>query len=293
MATATRTPRKRTEYTPEQKEAYRKEQREQSAELMKQGVQELLTSEGWQKWAAMRARLHSYSFNNTLLILAQYPEASVVASGKFWMQHERRMLKGSRALRVFAPLFRRPTNEEIAAGRSPEDKVLYSYKLVPVFDISQTEGEPLPELDVQPMTGDSHVAYLRPLEKLAQSLGFSVSFEMLSGEMGGYCDAKAQHIAIRRDASANAQVRTLIHEIAHALGVSYTEYGREHAEVIVETATFIVTTSIGLDTTGTSIPYVTSWGEADAVKAIEKFAGIVDKVARQIERAVKDAEVVA
>lgn len=291
MKTATRKPRQ--EFTPEQKEAYRKEQREQAAELMKRGVQELLTSDGWQKWAAMRARLHTYSFNNTLLILCQMPEASVVASGKFWNEHQRMMIKGTTSLKVFAPLFRRPTDAEIAAGRKPEDKVLYSYKLVPVFDISQTDGEPLPVSPAQPLTGESHAAYLRPLEMFAQSLGFSVSYEDLSAGLGGYCDSKAMHIAIAADQSSNACVRTLIHEIAHALGIGYADYGREQAEVLVETATFIVATSIGLDTTGTSVPYVTGWGEADAVKAIEKFAATVDKVARQIERAVKDAEVTA
>lgn len=294
MATATRTPRrKRVEYTQEQKDAYRKQQREQAAELLKAGVNELLTSEGWQKWAAMRARLHTYSFQNTLLILCQMPEASVVASGKFWNDHERRMIKGTTSLKVYAPLFRKPTEAEIAAGRKPEDKVLYSYKLVPVFDISQTEGEPLPALETQPLTGDSHAAYLRPLEKFAHSLGYSVSFESLSGGMGGYCDYTAKHIAVDKDASVNAQVRTLIHEIAHALGIGYAEYGRCQAEVLVETATFIVASSIGLDVSASSIPYVAGWGDKDAVKAIEAFAKTVDTVARKIEKAVKDAEVAA
>lgn len=293
MTTAATTRRKRVEFTPEEKEAYRKEQRELGAELMKQGVAELLTSEGWQKWAAMRARLHTYSFANTMLILAQMPEATHVASGKFWKDHGRLMLKGTKSLKVWAPLFRRPTDQEIAAGRRPEDKVLYSYKLVPVFDISQTDGEPLPVQEVQPLTGDSHAEYLRPLEVFAHSLGFSVSYEDLSGDLGGYCDTKHNHIAINKNREVNSQVRTLIHEIAHALGIGYAEYGREQAEVLVETAAFIVATSIGLDTTGYSVPYVAGWGEANAVAAIEKFANEVDKVARQIERAVKDAEVAA
>jgi len=285
----------RQEFTPEQKEAYRKEQREKGAELMKAGVTELLTSEGWQKWAAMRARLHTYSFANTILILCQCPEASIVMSGKKWIEMKRRIISGTgSALRVWAPLFRRPTDAEIAAGRKPEDKVLYSYKLVPVFDVSQTDGEPLPERPAsQPLTGDSHAAYLRPLEVFAQSLGYSVSFEDLSDGLGGYCDYAAKHIAINKSESINGQVRVLIHEIAHALGIGYAEYGRQQAEVLVETATFIVASSVGLDTTGSSVPYVADWGTADAVKAIEQFASVVDKVARQIEHAVKDAEVIA
>jgi hypothetical protein len=291
MTTARKTRSKRVEFTPEQKEQYRKEQRELGAELMKQGINELLTSEGWQKWAAMRARLHTYSFANTMLILAQMPEATFVASGKFWNDHKRMMLKGTQSLKVWAPLFRRPSEAEIAAGRRPEDKVLYSYKLVPVFDISQTDGEPLPVLEVQSIEGDSHAAYLRPLEVFAHTLGYSVSYEDLSGDLNGYCDAKHKHIAINKARPVNSQVRTLIHEIAHALGFGYKEYGREQCEVLVETAAFIVATSIGLDTSDYSIPYAAGWGEANAVAAIEKFAGEVDAVARQIERAVKEAEV--
>lgn len=282
----------RQEFTPEQKEEYRREQREKAAELMKAGVSELLTSEGWQKWAAMRARLHTYSFNNTILILCQCPEASIVMSGKKWIEMKRRITSGpGSALRVFAPLFRRPTDAEIAAGRKPEDKVLYSYKLVPVFDVSQTDGEPLPEPPAsQPLTGDSHAAYLRPLEVFAHSLGCSVSYEDLSEGLGGYLDTRANHIAINKNVAVNQRVKTLIHEIAHALGITYTDYTREQAEVLVETAAFIVANSIGLDTGSYSIPYVADWGAAEAVKTVEAFAATVDKVARQIERAVKDAE---
>jgi len=192
-------------------------------------------------------------------------------------------------IRILAPVTikQRDDNGEDTA----EKKVLF--RTVAVFDVSQTDGPAIERPAVQPMTGDSHAAYLRPLEVLAHSLGFSVSYENLSEGLGGYCDATMKHIAVNKNEAVNQQVRVLIHEIAHALGVGYEEYGREQAEVLVETATFIVATSIGLDTTGSSIPYVAHWGAADAVKAIETFASVVDKLARTIEKAVKDAEVAA
>lgn len=280
---------RRKQYTAEETAAYRAEQRERGATLMKEAVATLLTSEGWRAWAECRARLHTYSFANVCLILAQMPDATLVASGKFWTSVNRYITSGpGSALRVFAPLFRRPTADEIAAGQ-PERKVLYAFKLVPVFDVSQTDGEPLPKRDVEPVTGDSHAEFLRPLEVFAHTLGFSVSYEALSEGMGGYCDSKAKHIAVAKDEPANSQVRTLIHECAHALGVGYQEYGRDKAEVLVETATFIVCTSIGLDTSGSSVPYVATWGGDQAVAAIEAFARVVDDVARQIERAVSNA----
>lgn len=294
MQTARRPRAKRPEYTPEQREQYRKEQREQAAELMKAGLAELQSSEGWKRWAAMRARLHSYSFANTMLLLAQMPDASLVQSGKKWMAIDRRMIAGTRALRVFAPLFRKPTADEIAGGRRPDEQILYAFKLVPVFDVSQTEGEPVPAgPEPQPLTGDSHAAYWRPLEKLAQSLGYSVSVEDLSEGLGGYCNLRDKHIAITSSAAPNQRVATLIHEIAHAMGIDYQDYTREQSEVLVETATFIVSTVIGLDTNTRSVPYVAHWGGDDAAKHIEAFAATVDKTARQIEKAVKDAEVAA
>lgn len=287
MTTKTRKP----SFTPEQRDAYRKEQRDRSAELMKTAVGELLTSEGWTAWAKCRARMHRYSFANTMLILAQMPDATHVASMKFWNDHERKVIKGERSLKVNAPLFRNPTAEEIAAGHPADKKVLAFFKLVPVFDVSQTDGEPLPVIQPEPVTGDSHAEYLRPLEKMAHSLGYSVSHEDLSDGMGGYCDYAAKHIAIAKGDAVNSQVRTLVHEIAHALGLDYKEYTRSIAEVLVDTATFIVCTSIGLDTSGSTVPYVAGWGGDGAVAAIEKFAVTVDEVARKIEKAVTDAEV--
>lgn len=131
-STETKPKRSAKKYTPEEVAAYRKEQRDKSAELLKAGVAELLTSEGWQAWATMRGKLYNYSFANTMLILAQMPEATYVASGKFWIEHGRMMRKGTEAIRVNAPLFRKPTPQEIAAGRKPDDKVLFAFKLVQI-----------------------------------------------------------------------------------------------------------------------------------------------------------------
>ena len=81
----------------------------------------------------------------------------------------------------------------------------------------------------------------------------------------------------------NGRVRVLVHELAHALGVGYREYGRERAEVIVDTVTFIVCAGAGLDIAGESIPYVAGWGETGALKAVTEFAAVIDTIARQIE----------
>jgi hypothetical protein len=90
---------------------------------------------------------------------------------------------------------------------------------------------------------------------------------------------------------ANAHLRTLIHETIHALGVGYAEYGRERAEVILDTATWLAVSSVGLDVSGESIPYVAGWGEDGALEAVTEFAKTIDGLARQVEDVLRAASV--
>jgi hypothetical protein len=124
-----------------------------------------------------------------------------------------------------------------------------------------------------------------PLTTFAESLGYSVSFEALSGAAGGYCDPAAKQIVIDTQPPPNAQLRTLIHETAHALGVHYSDYGRDRAEVIVDTVTHLAAGSLGLDVSGESIAYIAGWGEDGALEAVTTFAKTIDDLARKIEAA--------
>src|SRR5581483_3998391 len=92
---------------------------------------------------------------------------------------------------------------------------------------------------------------------------------------------------------ANGRVRVLVHELAHALGVGYREYGRERAEVIVDTVTFIVCAGAGLDIGDESIPYVAGWGETGALDAVTEFAAVIDTIARQLEAAIAPTDATA
>jgi hypothetical protein len=107
----------------------------------------------------------------------------------------------------------------------------------------------------------------------------------VSGRAGGFCDPKAKRIVVDSGVPANSRVRTLVHEIAHALGVDYRDYSREQAEVIVDTVTFIVCGSVGLNVGGETIPYVAGWGEDGALESVTEFATLIDSLARRIEEA--------
>lgn len=135
----------------------------------------------------------------------------------------------------------------------------------------------------EPITGDSHGHLLTPLENFAARQGYSVRYLPLNGSADGWCDSERMEIAINERLAANAQVRVLVHELAHALGLGYRELGRERAEVLVDTVTYIVCSSVGLDVGGASIPYVAGWGEHGELDAIRQYAQTVDDVARRLE----------
>jgi hypothetical protein len=159
------------------------------------------------------------------------------------------------------------------------------FRAVPVFDVAQTDGEPLPEPPREPVTGDSHERYLEPLKGLARSMGIAVYESEPTSAAQGFYDEKGQRIVISTDLAPNGKVRTLIHELAHAHGVTYRDYSRGEAGVIVETAGTIVCGSLGLDTSGEAIPYIAGWGETGDLDAIRKHAETVDTIARSIETA--------
>ncbi len=165
------------------------------------------------------------------------------------------------------------------------------FKVATVFNVSQTE--PLPETEpvpleppTQPIEGDSHRELLPRLEHLAAELGFDVEFNDLAAvACDGWCDAEEKRIVVSSHLAANAQLRVLVHELAHALGIGYAEFGRERAEVLVDCATSCVLQTVGLDAAGESVPYVAAWGEDGALEAVRTFAGRIDEVAKRIEDA--------
>src|SRR5262249_44762643 len=148
-----------------------------------------------------------------------------------------------------------------------------------------TDGEDLPSIPCEPLTGDSHADLLPRLERFGQSIGWTVEYGE-TGDADGYAAPKEQRIRVSSLLrEPNRRVRTLVHELVHALGIGYAEYGREVAEVLTETAAYVACRSLGLDTAGMSVPYVAGWGESSDLDAIKTYADIVDKMARQIEEA--------
>jgi hypothetical protein len=278
-------------------DAERAERRQADRDRLEQAARALLSSEGWRRWVKVRSTngLSRYSFGNQLLIAMQRPDASYVAGFRAFLELNRCVRKGERAIRILAPMSLRDRESQKAGGETTaEDREQRRtvFRAVPVFDVSQTN--PLPHVEpvllappCQPIEGDSHAHLLEQLRGLAGELGYSVTPRPLDGSADGWCDSRKREIVINTELPGNAQLRVLVHEIAHALGVGYKDYGRERAEVLVDTVTYIVCGSVGLDVSGSSVPYVAGWGEGGELDAIRAYAQTIDEIARRIEGSIR------
>jgi hypothetical protein len=269
-------------------ELEREQRRQQDRERVQRAAEELLCSQGWARWVRVRAMFHSYSAGNCMLLALQCHERGIVpervAGFRTWLKLGRCVRKNEKALRILAPV---SVKERDAAGEQTGERRVF-FKTAFVFELSQTD--PLPGVEpvalkapCEPLTGDSHAHLLPPLAAFAQTLGYTVSFETINGSAGGWCDPKNKRIVVDAHVPPNAQLRTLIHECAHALGIDYEHYSRAQAEVMVDTVTLLAASSVGLEVDGETIPYVAGWGEDGALEAVTEFAETIDRTARRIE----------
>jgi antirestriction protein ArdC len=274
-------------------EPEREQRRAQDRERLRVAAQELLSSEGWQRWVRARALFHSYSLRNCMLLAQQCHERGIdatrVAGFRTWLKLGRCVRKGEKGLVVLAPM---PLKQR--AGEDDDgDERRVVFRSAFVFADSQTN--PLPDVEPaplepprEPLTGDSHHHLLERLQAFAASIDFAVRIEQVDGSAGGWCDPGNRRIVVDAGLPANAQVRVLVHELTHALGVGYEQFGRARAEVVVDTVTFVVCSAVGLAVDGESIPYVAGWGEDGALDAVMEFAETIDTLARRLEDALAD-----
>jgi antirestriction protein ArdC len=256
------------------------ERRQQSREQLEAAVEALAQSDGWQAWLRTRATFRQYSISNQFLIAMQRPDATRVAGFKAWQKLGRQVRKGEKGIRILAP---RTYKEKDENGDETGEVGLY-FVPVCVFALEQTDGDALPEPPREPISGDSHAHLLPMLEQYAGTLGYRVEYVATGSNALGYCDMAASRIVVAPEQPANAKVRTLLHELVHALGVDYDDYSRADAEVIVESAGHIAASSIGLDTSGEAVAYVAGWGDGNA-DTIRTYAEKVDELASKLEAA--------
>lgn len=282
-------------------EAEREERRRADRERLEEAARELQSSGGWQRWVALRRHngLARYSFGNQLLIALEAWrrgfEPRYVAGYRWWGEHGYQVRGGERGLRILAPLRRKLEDEQ-----GEDAVVVVGFRAVSVFDRSQVDAGPRAERlapESQSIEGDSHAAHIEPLAAFLRERGLTVEFRQVDrGGASGYFNAKRSEIVVEAGKSANARLRTLLHEGAHALAhqlrsdedapvLSYAE-----EEVVVETAGHVAAAGLGLDTSREAVPYVAGWGEDGRLEAVRRAAEQVDRLARELEQAAMLAE---
>ena len=234
-------------------------------DLIRENVERIQTSEQWKAALDIRARFHSYSFNNCMLISIQKPDATLVAGYRKWQEMNRQVRKGETSIAIFAPMLKKVQDEQTGEWV----KRLIGFRTASVFDVSQTDGEPIPMPPrPEPLTGrdDEAAALWTKITEYATSLGSPIALvDDLRGANGCY-HVDSKRIEVVSDLPALQRVKTAIHEVAHAL-----LHGRENrpteydlGELEAESAAYLVADALGIDTGAYSFAYLAHYaGEAD------------------------------
>ena len=247
-------------------------------------VAALRTGEDWQRWLKVAARLHDYSFQNTLLILSQRPDATTVAGFHAWKALGRHVSRGEKGIAVLAPIVRRapaarptpqpPRPPPPPPARTPEQpeetkprSAVTGFRLTYVWDITQTSGPPLPTPpEPKQLRGQAPPGLWEALADLTQAAGYTLHRRDCGGA-NGQTDFTARTIAVRPDVDDAQAVKTLAHELGH-VRLHCPDGRRELAgnlactgliEVEAESVAYLVASSHGMDTSAYTFPYVTGW----------------------------------
>jgi antirestriction protein ArdC len=251
----------------------------------------LTTSEGWTEYMTFLARFRQYSFNNTMLILIQRPDATHVASYKKWQEMGRQVRKGEKSLAIFAPMTRRREDKATGETRS----YVSGFRAVPVFDVSQTEGDPLPEQIVPVLLdGEAPVGMFDALALLVAEKGYALEVGPSVHGENGYCSPGRKMIHLTEGLSDAQTCKTLVHETAHMLlhteEDALTEDAMRHrgvAEVEAESVAHIVLGALGMPTDDYSLPYIGGWSDGKP-EAVAATADRVLKCTKQILAATEE-----
>jgi hypothetical protein len=248
----------------------------EALQKIEEGVTELLNSEKWRKYLEFQANFHQYSWGNCILILLQFPKATCVAGIKTWNKLGRYVKKGEKGIAIVAPCYKKE-KVKTEEGEEKEVMVLTGFRTVYVFDISQTEGKPLPDVKLaRIIQGETHLYLL-----LKQVCPFRVEEKEDLGVNG--CFSRGM-IKIRKDLPTAQKTKTLIHEWAHGImhGDFVARFERQQIELEAESVAFSVCHVLGLDTSEYTFGYLAGWGGEDAVKLLKESADRIQKATHQI-----------
>lgn len=253
---------------------------------LEQSVEAIQDSDTFRHYLDFQSRFHRYSFSNTLLILAQRPDATQVAGFRSWQRMNRFVKKGEKAIKIFVPM----TKKQVDAETGEEEKKLF-FGIGNVFDVSQTNGEELPRVEVPVLEGNEGLELYNRTKELLEADGLTVEWMPLEEaqrhpNLMGYLRPDEKLVRVRGDVSQRQQTKTILHEAAHYVGGhgSCSGISRDEAETEAESVAYVVAARFGIDTGERSFPYVATWSKDKAVfKAVlgriqQTSATIIDRL---------------
>jgi len=269
-------------------------------EQISDGVAALVESQGWRAMLDTAAKFHTYSLGNLLLIGGQAPQATRVAGYRSWQSLGRQVRKGERGIAILAPCTYRPKTSSSTTDSTreqPQDerggpaapaasgKQLRGFRVVHVFDITATEGDPLPEVTPVLLTGQAPAGLWEDLAGQVAGYGYALERGDCAGA-NGYTDPRRRVVRIRGDVDEAQAMKTLAHELGHLecghvadLPTYLTCRGR--CEVEAESIAYVVAAAHGLDASGYTFAYLAGWAGGDLTH-VRQAAETVTRAARTI-----------
>ena len=261
---------------------------------LKEGIKEFLDSDKYKDYLTKMSQLNNYSNRNLRLILAQNPEARQVASFKQWKENFGRYVKkGEKALRIFKPMtkIKKDENNQPILDKNGKPETVTFFGLVPVFDVSQTEGKDIPKAaEVKEQLTDLDYANLyRALMAIAKENDVSVRFEEMGNNKHGYYSVPENQIVLRSNEMNKAQIiKTFLHEMAHAElhhadNPQKENLTRSTAELQAESVAYVVSSYYGIDTSEYSFNYLSGWStDKETLADLEAQLDIVQQEAKSL-----------
>ena len=280
---------------------------------LESGVEELFTSNRYQEFLKTMAKFHNYSFNNTMLIAMQRPDATLVTSYKNWQSMGRQVMKGEKGITIIAPApYKKMKEKEVldenqrpimgSDGKPKTEQVEVTvphFKAVTVFDIAQTSGEPIQTLAPELLTAavQDFDSFMQAIQKISP---VPIRFDEIDGNANGYYHNADKEIVIKKGLSESQTLKTAIHETVHAklhdkeimesLGV---EKDRLTKEVEAESVAYCVCSSFGLDTSDYSFPYIAGWSSSREMKEMKASMDVIRKTAGEmIDQLTEELEII-
>lgn len=284
-----------------------KQKVQEITDKLEEGLKELFESEKYKTYLSTMSKFHNYSFNNTLLIAMQKPEATLVAGYKAWQKNfERHVNKGEKAIRILAPAPYKIKEErdkmDPATGEMMFDEngmpqkeqvevTIPAFRAVSVFDVSQTDGKPIPELEAQELlsTVEGYDDFVQALMNVAP---VPIGFEDIPGDSKGYFHTEEKRIAVQENMSESQTLKTMVHEVAHSMLhnkeinrddlVEAPAKDRNTKEVEAESVAYTVCQHFGIDTSDYSFGYIAGWSSGKDMKELKSSLDIIRKTSSEL-----------